>query len=153
MVEAGSPAPDFELPSHDDGSVKLSSLRGRPVVLYFYPRAMTSGCTREAVRFNELIDEFERMGAVVLGVSTDPIEKNARFAKKLGLKFKLLSDVDGNVAREYGVLRRGSRSLSAERVTFVIDEDGIVREVIKGVRPAEKHAELALEAVRKMVRG
>ncbi len=153
MVEVGSPAPDFELPSHDGGSVKLSSLRGRPVVLYFYPRAMTSGCTREAIRFNELIEEFERLGAIILGVSTDPVEKNARFAEKLGLKFKLLSDVDGSVAREYGVLRRGSRSLSAERVTFVIDGDGIVREVIKGVRPAEKHAELALEAVRKIVRG
>jgi peroxiredoxin Q/BCP len=114
---------------------------------------MTSGCTREAMRFNELIGEFEKLGAIVLGVSTDPVEKNARFAAKLGLKFKLLSDVNGSVAKKYGVLRSGGRSLSAERVTFVIDGDGVVREVIRGVRPAEKHADLALESVRRIVQG
>ena len=151
-LKPGSRAPDFELTAHDGSKVRLSELRGRPVVLYFYPRAMTPGCTRETVRFNELLPEFEKLGVVVLGVSTDPVDRNARFAEKHGVKFKLLSDVEGKVAEAYGVLRRG-KQLSAERVTFIIDSDGVVREVIMGVRPAEKHAELALEAVGKLVQG
>lgn len=145
----GSRAPDFELKAHDGSRVRLSDLRGRPVVLYFYPRAMTPGCTRETIKFNEMLDEFLKHNAVVLGVSTDPVEKNARFAEKHGVRFKLLSDVEGRVAEAYGVLKRGS-SLSAERVTFIIDSDGVVREVISGVRPAEKHAELALDAVKRL---
>ncbi|GAB6148407.1 peroxiredoxin [Stetteria hydrogenophila] len=143
-------APDFELPAHDGSTVRLSSLRGRVVVLYFYPRAMTPGCTRETARFNELLGEFEKLGAAVLGVSTDPVDRNARFASKLGVKFKLLSDVNGEVAGKYGVLREGRGGVRAERVTFIIDGNGVIREVIRGVRPAEKHADLALEAVKKL---
>lgn len=150
MVDVGSPAPDFELKAHDGSTIKLSNLKGKIVVLYFYPRAMTPGCTREAERFNELFEEFEKLGAVVLGVSTDPVDKNARFASKLGLKFKLLSDVDGSVSMKYGVLRQTAKSLSAERVTFIIDKDGVIKEILKGIRPAEKHADLALEAVKRI---
>lgn len=150
MVDVGSPAPDFELKAHDGSTIKLSNLKGKIVVLYFYPRAMTPGCTREAERFNELFEEFEKLGAVVLGVSADPVDKNARFASKLGLKFKLLSDVDGSVSMRYGVLRQTAKSLSAERVTFIIDKDGVIKEILKGIRPAEKHADLALEAVKRI---
>ncbi len=146
----GTPAPDFELPSHTGEKVRLSSLRGRIVILYFYPRAMTPGCTRETVRFNELRGEFQELGAVVLGVSTDPVERNERFAEKHGVGFPLLSDPEGRVARLYGVLREGRSRPRAERVTFIIDEEGVIREVLRNIRPAEKHADLALEAVRRL---
>ncbi len=150
MVEVGGPAPDFEATAHTGEKVRLGDFKGRIVVLYFYPRAMTPGCTREGVRFNELLEEFERLGAVVLGVSTDPVEVNRRFAERMGFKFKLLSDPEGNIARTYGVLRGEGKSLSAERVTFVIDREGRVRAVLRNIRPAEKHADLALEEVRKL---
>ncbi len=150
MVAPGEKAPDFEAPSTDGTTFRLSSLRGRIVVLYFYPRAMTSGCTREAQRFNELIEEFNKHNAVVIGVSTDPIERNKRFAERLGLRFTLLSDETGDIARMYGVLRPGARRVSAQRVTFIIDENGVIRNVIKGVKPAEKHADKALQAVREL---
>lgn len=149
-LEPGVEAPSFEATTHTGSRFRLDELRGRIVVLYFYPRAMTTGCTREARRFNELLDEFEKLGAVVVGVSTDPPERNKKFAEKYSLRFTLLSDTEGEVARLYSVLRQGTRRLSAERVTFVIDRDGRIAEVIKGVRPAEKHADLALEAVRRL---
>ncbi len=149
-VEPGSEAPDFEATAHTGERIRLSDLRGRIVVLYFYPRAMTPGCTREGVRFNELIDEFEKLGAVVLGISTDPVDVNRRFAERMGFRFKLLSDPDGRIAEAYGVLRRSGSELSAERVTFVIDDEGRVRAVLRNIRPAEKHADLALEEVRKL---
>ncbi len=147
----GDPAPDFEAVAHTGEKVRLSQYRGRIVVLYFYPRAMTPGCTREGVRFNELLDEFERYGAVVLGVSTDPPEKNRRFAEKHGFRFLLLSDPNGEIASLYGVLRQTrSGRLSAERATFIIDSNGIIRRVLRNIRPAEKHADLALEEVKKI---
>ena len=153
MVSVGEPAPDFEAVTHTGERFRLSSLRGRIVVLYFYPRAMTSGCTREAQRFNELLEEFEKLGAVVVGVSTDPPERNRRFAEKLGLRFTLVSDPEGEVARLYGVLKEGTKRPSAKRVTFVIDAEGVVRERLENIRPAEKHADLALEAVRRLASG
>ena len=147
-LQPGSVAPDFEAVAHTGERVRLSQYRGRIVVLYFYPRAMTPGCTRETVRFNELLDEFEKLGAVVLGISTDPPERNKRFAEKHGVRFLLLSDPEGEVARAYGVLRENGKS--AERVTFIIDKDGVIRAVLRNIRPAEKHADLALEEVRKL---
>ncbi len=148
-LSPGQEAPDFEAVLHTGERIRLSDLRGKIVVLYFYPRAMTSGCTREARRFNELLDEFEKLGAVVLGASTDPVERNKKFAEKLGLRFKLISDPEGEIARLYGVLREGAKRPSAKRVTFVIDPEGRIAEVIR-VRPAEKHADKALETVRKL---
>ncbi len=149
-LKEGDPAPDFELPAHDGSMVRLSDFKGKIVVLYFYPRAMTSGCTREAQRFNELLEEFEKHGAVVLGVSNDPIDKIKRFADKLGLKFKLLSDAENKVIEEYGVLRRRGDKVSANRVTFIISPDGRIVKILKNIRPAEKHADLALEEVKKL---
>jgi len=148
-LSPGQEAPDFEAVLHTGEKIRLSDLRGKIVVLYFYPRAMTSGCTREAMRFNELLDELEKLGAIVLGASTDPVERNKRFAEKLGLRFKLISDPEGEIARLYGVLKEGTKRPSAQRVTFVIDPEGRIVEVIK-VRPAEKHADRALEVVKKL---
>lgn len=149
-LKEGDPAPDFELPAHDGSVVRLSDFKGKIVVLYFYPRAMTSGCTREAQRFNELLEEFEKHDAVVLGVSNDPVDKIKRFADKLGLKFKLLSDAENKVIEEYGVLRRRGDKVSANRVTFIISPDGRIVKILKNIRPAEKHADLALEEVKKI---
>ena len=150
VLDVGGRAPDFTLSSHDGSSFRLSDHRGRTVVLYFYPRAFTPGCSREAVRFNELLGEFRRLGAMVVGVSTDPVERIARFREKLGLGFTLLSDQEGRVAELYGVLRKGARRPSAERTTFIIDGEGIIRRVLRKVRPAEKHADMALEEVRRL---
>ncbi|MCE4625020.1 MAG: peroxiredoxin [Desulfurococcales archaeon] len=151
MVGEGEIAPDFEAIAHTGERVRLSQYRGKIVVLYFYPRAMTSGCTREGIRFNELLDEFERHGVIVLGMSTDPPEKNRKFAEKYGFRFLLLSDPEGEVASLYGVLRetRSGRK-SAARTTFIIDRDGRIVKVLKNIRPAEKHADLALEIVKSL---
>ncbi|MEB3806742.1 MAG: peroxiredoxin [Desulfurococcales archaeon] len=152
-IQPGSKAPDFEAPTHTGGKLRLSDYRGKIVVLYFYPRAMTPGCTREGRRFSELSEEFARLNAVIIGVSTDPPERNKRFAEKEGFKGVILvSDTDGKIAEAYGVLRKKKR-ISAERATFIIDSDGVVRKVLVNVRPAEKHADLALEAVRELAGG
>ncbi len=151
-VEVGARAPSFEAVTHTGEKIRVpDDFKGRIVVLYFYPRAMTPGCTREGVRFNELLDEFEKLGAVVLGISTDSVEANRRFAEKMGFRFKLLSDPEGRIAEAYGVLRRGRGSRpSAERVTFIIDGNGVIRAILKNIRPAEKHADIALEEVKKI---
>lgn len=150
-LREGVKAPDFEAVAHTGERVRLSDYHGRMVVLYFYPRAMTPGCTREGRRFEELSGEFGRLGAIVLGVSTDPVGRNKRFAEREGFQnIILLSDADGRVAEAYGVKREGARGASAERVTFIIDGGGVVRRVLSGVRPAERHADLALEAVKEL---
>ncbi len=151
MVAEGDPAPDFEAKAHTGETVRLSDYKGRIVVLYFYPRAMTPGCTREGVRFNELYEEFQKYGAVVLGVSTDPVEKNRKFAEKYGFKFPLLSDEKGEIAEKYGVLEsRKSGAIAAKRTTFIIDKNGVIRRILKNIRPAEKHADMALDEVKKL---
>jgi len=149
VVSEGEAAPDFELPSHTGEKIRLSNLKGHYVVLYFYPRAMTPGCTREAEVFNKHLDDFEKLNVIVLGVSTDSVERNRKFAEKHNLRFKLLSDTEGKVAQLYGVLRKGTSRPSAERVTFVIDPQGTVRAVIKGVR-AEEHPLRALDVIREL---
>jgi len=145
LPQEGDFAPDFEGVDHEGKKFRLGSLRGRLVVLYFYPKAMTPGCTREGVRFNELIEEFRRLGAEVVGVSTDPPEVNRKFAERHGFKFRLISDTTGSIARAYGVLREDS--FTAERTTFIIDADGRIRAVLSNIRPAEKHADEALRIV------
>ncbi len=150
MVGKGDKAPDFEAVVHTGEKIRLSDLRGKIVVLYFYPRAMTTGCTREGIRFNELIDEFERLGAVVLGASTDPVEANRKFAEKYGFRFKLISDPEGKIAEAYGVLQKRGDKISAKRTTFIIDKDGTIVEVLRNIRPAEKHADMALEIVKRL---
>ncbi|BAA78995.1 thiol peroxidase [Aeropyrum pernix K1] len=153
MPGVGEQAPDFEGIAHTGEKIRLSDFRGRIVVLYFYPRAMTPGCTREGVRFNELLDEFEKLGAVVIGVSTDSVEKNRKFAEKHGFRFKLVSDEKGEIGMKYGVVRGEGSNLAAERVTFIIDREGNIRAILRNIRPAEKHADLALEEVKKLVLG
>ena len=150
MVEEGKPAPDFTLTSDGSEEVSLSQFRGSPVVLYFYPRDDTPGCTRQACGIRDGWSEFERKGAVVLGVSPDDPARHVKFKEKYGLPFTLLSDEDHEVAQLYGtwVEKRnyGKTSMGMERSTFVIDEDGTVAKIMRRVKPDE-HADDVLAAL------
>ena len=151
MIEEGNPAPDFELSSDAGETVRLSELRGKPVVLYFYPKDDTPGCTAQACGIRDAYGEFEKEGAVVLGVSPDDERSHGKFRDKYGLPFTLLADTDHRVAEQYGVWGekkyRGRSYLGVKRWTFVIDEDGNVKRVFPDVKPAE-HAENVLAALR-----
>jgi peroxiredoxin Q/BCP len=148
MVEAGSHAPDFTLPSDDGGDVSLAGLRGRKVVLYFYPKDDTPGCTTQACDFRDALPRFEGVDAVVLGVSADSVESHAKFRAKHHLNFPLLADVDHEVSEAYGVWKEknlyGRKSMGIERSTFLIDEEGNVERVWRKVK-AQGHAELLTE--------
>jgi peroxiredoxin Q/BCP len=150
MIEEGLPAPDFELATDVCERVRLSELRGRPVVLYFYPADDTPGCTRQACEIRDEWSRFRERGAVVLGVSPDDESSHARFRDKYSLPFTLLADPEHEVAEEYGVWvernRYGRKSMGIERSTFVIDEDGNVARILRRVKP-EGHAERVLEAL------
>ena len=150
MIEPGSRAPDFELPNQDGEPVKLSDLRGKTVVLYFYPRADTPGCTVQACSVRDHRADYERAGAVVRGVSPDTPAKLKRFADKYGLPFTLLGDADHAVAERYGVWveksRYGRTYFGNSRTTFIIDGDGVVRHVIPKVKP-ETHDDEVLAAI------
>jgi peroxiredoxin Q/BCP len=150
MVEEGKEAPDFELASDTGERVRLSELRGRPVVLYFYPKDDTPGCTTQAFSFRDAYGEFEERGAVVLGVSPDTESSHARFKAKHGLPFTLLADPEHEVAERYGVWveknRYGKKSMGINRSTFVIDEEGNVARAMHGVKP-DNHADLVLSAL------
>ena len=148
MVNVGDKAPEFEGLDNHGRILKLGDLKGTIIVLYFYPKAMTEGCTREGVRFNELYEKFKSLGVEVIGVSTDPVDTNRRFAEKHGFKFRLVSDEDRVISRAYGVLN--SETLRAERVTFIIDSEGVIRAVLRNIRPAERHADEALKIVREI---
>lgn len=132
MIRIGEKAPEFEAPQPDGTTLRLSELRGGPVVVYFFPRAGTPGCTREAEGFAERYRELRARGIALLGVSTDPVDRQARFASDCALPFPLVSDVDRSIARSYGVL--GLLGLT-KRVTFVLDGDGVVIDVIAGLLP------------------
>lgn len=147
MIEKGSPAPDFTLPSDQDGEISLSDLRGRTVILYFYPKDDTPGCTLQACDFRDTLPEFERLDAVVLGVSADSVESHRAFRAKHGLNFPLLSDESHEILEAYGVWKEHPvYGMSTERSTFLIDGDGIVQGVWRGVDP-EGHAEMLKEVV------
>jgi peroxiredoxin Q/BCP len=150
MVEEGSPAPDFELATDEGERVRLSDLKGSPVVLYFYPADDTPGCTAQACEIRDQWSQFRERGAVVLGVSPDDEESHARFREKYSLPFTLLADPGHDVAEEYGVWveknNYGRKSMGIERSTFVIDEDGNVVRALRRVKP-EGHAEKVLEAL------
>jgi peroxiredoxin Q/BCP len=120
----GDPAPRFSASDHDGNTVRLEQFRGRTVVLYFYPRSFTPGCTRQAQDFRDHLGELETHGAVVIGVSTDPSSRQCAFRERHGLGFTLLGDEDGKVCKAYGVQR--ALLPGARRVTFVIDPEGIV---------------------------
>jgi peroxiredoxin Q/BCP len=136
---AGDPAPDFELADQDGNRVRLSDLRGRRVVLYFYPKAGTPGCTTQACGIRDRSGEYEQAAATVLGVSPDPVKAVKKFHDKQSLNFTLLADEDHAVAERYGVWVEksmyGKTYWGAQRATFVIDEDGVVRHVIPKASP------------------
>src|SRR5256886_5141887 len=140
MVEEGKPAPDFELTSDAGERVRLSSLRGKPVVLYFYPKDDTPGCTTQACGIRDAYDEFERAGAVVLGVSPDNERSHVKFRNKYELPFTLLADTEHEVADRYGVWGEkkfmGKKYMGVSRSTFVIDESGRGEKVFQKVTPA-----------------
>ena len=150
VIEPGEQAPDFELPDQDGEPVTLSSLRGKPVVLYFYPKADTPGCTTQACGVRDHGGDYAVAGATVLGVSPDPVAKVKRFHDKQGLNFTLLADEGHAVADSYGVWVQksmyGRTYFGNERTTFVIGADGRVAAVLRKVKPA-KHDELVLAAL------
>ena len=150
MIEPGQAAPDFTLPDQDGNAVTLSRLQGKTVVLYFYPKADTPGCTTQACGVRDHASDYDAAGAVVLGVSRDRVPRLRAFADKHGLTFPLLSDEDHAVAEAYGVWVEksmyGRKFFGNERTTFVIDGEGVVREVLRKVRPAQ-HDELVLGAL------
>ena len=151
MVEEGKEAPDFELKTDEGASVRLSSLRGGMVVLYFYPKDDTPGCTRQACGIRDSWSAFEERGATVLGISPDGEDSHAEFKSKFGLPFTLLADSEHRVAEAYGVwveykFDGTDPFMGAERSTFVIDENGIVKKILRRVDP-DAHAADVLAAL------
>ncbi len=150
MIEAGQEAPDFSLPDQDGRDVKLSDLRGTPVVLYFYPKADTPGCTTQACGIRDHLPEYTAAGVRVLGVSPDPVKAVKKFHDKQSLNFLLLADADHSVCEAYGVWVEksmyGRTYMGNERTTFVIDADGTVTDVLRKVKPAQ-HDDLVLGAL------
>jgi thioredoxin-dependent peroxiredoxin len=150
MVEEGQQAPDFELGTDEGKRVRLSELRGQPVVLYFYPKDDTPGCTVQASEIRDEWSSFEERGAVVLGVSPDDEDSHAKFKSKYSLPFTLLADPDHRVADQYGVWGEreyaGKKYMGINRSTFVIDREGRVAKTLYGVKP-QGHAEKVLAAL------
>jgi peroxiredoxin Q/BCP len=151
MVKEGKPAPDFTLPSSEGGLVSLAGLKGKTVVLYFYPRDLTPGCTREACDFRDSEAPLKKAGAVVLGVSPDSVASHEKFKKEHKLNFPLLADPDKKVAKKYGAwgekVMYGKKVTGMIRSTFVIDGEGVVRKVFPRVK-VDGHAEKVLDAVK-----
>ncbi|WP_431855174.1 thioredoxin-dependent thiol peroxidase [Azospirillum sp.] len=150
-VEAGTPAPDFTMPTDGGGSVTLSALRGKPVVLYFYPKDDTSGCTAQACGFRDQLPDFQGVDATVIGVSKDSVASHDKFKAKYELPFTLASDKEAGVAEAYGVWVEksmyGRKYMGMERATFLIDKDGVVRKVWRKVK-VPGHVKEVLEAVK-----
>jgi thioredoxin-dependent peroxiredoxin len=150
VIREGEAAPDFTLRSDAGEDITLSSLRGRPVVLYFYPKDDTPGCTKQACSFRDAYGEFEERGATILGVSRDCESSHVRFKEKYGLPFTLLADPEHEVAEQYGVWVEkntyGKKSMGIKRSTFVIDAEGNVARAMYGVSP-DGHADQVLEAL------
>jgi thioredoxin-dependent peroxiredoxin len=150
MVEEGKEAPDFELTSDSGERVRLSQFNGQPVVLYFYPKDDTPGCTKQACAIRDNYDDFQERGAVVLGVSPDDETSHVKFKQKHGLPFTLLADPEHEVSELYGVWGErkymGKTYMGVERSTFLIDPDGRVAKVMRRVKP-DTHAELVLDTL------
>lgn len=149
--ETGKVVPDFSLPATGDKRVKIRDLRGKPVVLYFYPRDNTPGCTSEAQDFRDLHAKFRRAGAVVLGVSRDSVASHEKFKAKHDLPFDLLADEDEKVCRKFDVIKEknmyGRKVMGVERSTFLIDDKGKLRKEWRKVR-VKGHVEEVLEALK-----
>ncbi|MFO6463832.1 thioredoxin-dependent thiol peroxidase [Jannaschia sp. KMU-145] len=150
-IEPGQDAPAFAMPTGGGGEVSLADLKGKQVVLYFYPKDDTPGCTKEAIAFTEAAAEFEAAGAVIVGVSKDSVAKHDKFAAKHDLGVILASDEDGTTCEDYGVWVEknmyGKTYMGIERATFLIDEGGVVKQVWRKVK-VPGHADAVLEAVR-----
>jgi thioredoxin-dependent peroxiredoxin len=150
MIQTGEDAPDFELPDQDGNPVRLSDLRGRPVVLYFYPKADTPGCTTQACGIRDRRADYEAAGATVLGVSPDPVSRVKGFHDKRDLNFTLLADEDHAVAERYGVWGEkslyGKKYMGVSRSTFIIDPEGRVAHVIPKASP-KTHDDVVLKAL------
>ncbi|ANB60168.1 thioredoxin-dependent thiol peroxidase [Anoxybacteroides amylolyticum] len=151
MLLIGNLAPDFTLPASNGTMVSLSDFRGKFVVLYFYPKDMTPGCTAEACDFRDYYDQFRNLNAVILGVSTDSVERHQKFVEKYALPFLLLADEQHEVAERYGVWKHkknfGKEYMGIERSTFVIDEEGRLLREWRGVK-VKGHVEEALAYIR-----
>jgi peroxiredoxin Q/BCP len=152
-IEAGQKAPDFTLVADDGQKVKLSALRGKPVVLYFYPKDDTPGCTREACAFRDQKQALGKLGAIVLGISPDDEASHGKFKAKYKLNFPLLVDAGHKVAEKYGAWREktlyGKKSMGIQRSTWLIDREGHVAKVWKKVN-VDGHDEQVLEALREL---
>ena len=150
MVEEGDPAPDFELRTDDGETVRLSALHGKPVVLYFYPRDDTPGCTTEACEFRDAYDRFRERGVEILGVSPDTEASHRKFKTKYELPFTLLADPDHEAAEAYGVWKEkrqyGRTYQGVERSTFIVDAEGNVARAMRGIKAAG-HAAQVLETL------
>ncbi|MGO9600383.1 MAG: thioredoxin-dependent thiol peroxidase [Isosphaeraceae bacterium] len=151
MVEVGKPAPDFTLQDQLGKKVTLSKLKGSPIVLYFYPKDETPGCTKEACAFRDAFAEYEKLGAKIVGVSPDGVESHAKFIEKHELPFTLLADTERKVCEAYGVWKErnmyGKKSMGVERTSFVIDSKGIVRQVFPKVK-VDGHSDAVLTAIK-----
>ena len=145
-LKTGDPAPAFEAVDQDGNMKTLADYRGRKLILYFYPKDNTSGCTMQAVNFQATLDKFEKAGYVVIGVSRDSLKSHTNFRNKQGLKFPLLSDADSEVSKLYGVLKMksmyGRKYLGIVRSTFVIDENGILAAEFRDVKAKTSVADL-----------
>ena len=150
-IEEGAKAPDFTLPTHDGTKMKLSSLKGSPVVLYFYPKDDTPGCTKEACGFNEALPDFGKAKAEVIGISRDSVASHDKFAGKYKLRFRLASDEDGKACEAYGTWIEksmyGRKYMGIERATFLVDAKGVVRGIWRKVK-VPGHVEEVLAAAR-----
>lgn len=150
-VKVGAAAPDFEMPTDGGGKVSLKQLKGKKVVLYFYPKDDTPGCTTEACAFRDSLPDFSKVKAAIIGVSRDDVKSHEKFKKKFDLPFPLASDEDGKTCEDYGVWVEksmyGRKYFGIERSTFLIDEKGIVRNIWRKVK-VSGHANEVLEAVK-----
>ncbi|MBR4462738.1 MAG: thioredoxin-dependent thiol peroxidase [Erysipelotrichaceae bacterium] len=149
MLEIGKKAPDFTLPDQDGNPVSLKDYKGQKVILYFYPKDMTSGCTKQACSFAELYPQFREKGAVVLGVSKDSVASHKKFEEKYGLPFRLLSDENVEVIKAYGVWQEksnyGKKYMGIVRTTYLIDEEGKVQKVFTKVKAADNPGKMLEE--------
>ena len=146
MLETGMKAPDFSLPDKDGNTVRLSDFQGKKVVLYFYPKDNTPGCTRQACAFAASFQEFQKQGIVVIGISKDSVASHLKFARKYELPFLLLSDPELQAIQAYGVWQEkklyGKVSMGVVRTTYIINEQGIIEKVMPKVKPDTNAAEI-----------
>lgn len=153
MVELGQPAPEFELPDAEMNLVRLADFKGRNLVVYFYPRDDTPGCTLQAIEFSDMVDEFKKLDTVIVGISRDDCISHAAFRDKHGLAVELLADTEAEVTSLYGVLQDkevdGHVKKAVVRSTFIIDRQGIVRHAMYGVTP-KGHAAAVLNLIRQL---